>query len=79
MLTACDLSNHFSILTRHFIRGTKRCVGIRGVCKACFISMIKADIDQGLADVAAGRVKDFDKKRIVERGRKLLATRSSSD
>ena len=43
------------------------------------IAALKADIDQGLADVAAGRVKDFDKKKIVERGRKLLATRSSSD
>jgi antitoxin ParD1/3/4 len=40
---------------------------------------LKADIDKGLADVAAGRVKDFDAKQIVERGRKLLATRSSSD
>jgi len=39
---------------------------------------IKADIDAGLADVAAGRVKDFDATRIVERGRKLLADRSSS-
>jgi antitoxin ParD1/3/4 len=43
------------------------------------IAALKTDIDQGLADVAAGRVKDFDKKKIVERGRRLLATRSSSD
>jgi antitoxin ParD1/3/4 len=43
------------------------------------IAALKADIDQGLADVAAGRVKDFNTKQIVERGRKLLATRSSSD
>lgn len=43
------------------------------------IAALKADIDKGLADVAAGRVKDFDTKKIVERGRKLLATRSSSD
>jgi antitoxin ParD1/3/4 len=43
------------------------------------IASLKADIDKGLADVAAGRVKDFDTKKIVERGRKLLATRSSSD
>lgn len=33
----------------------------------------KADIDQGLADLAAGRVQDFDAARIAERGRKLLA------
>jgi antitoxin ParD1/3/4 len=42
------------------------------------IVSLKADIDKGLADVAAGRVKDFDTKKIVERGRKLLASRSSS-
>jgi antitoxin ParD1/3/4 len=43
------------------------------------IASLKADIDKGLADVAGGRVTNFDKKRIVERGRKLLASRSSSD
>ncbi len=43
------------------------------------LAALKADIDKGLADVAAGRVNDFDKNKIVERGRKLLATRSSSD
>jgi antitoxin ParD1/3/4 len=40
------------------------------------LAALKADIDAGLADVAAGRVKDFDATRIVERGRKLLAARS---
>jgi len=43
------------------------------------IASLKTDIDKGLADVAAGRVTDFDKKSIVERGRKRLASRSSSD
>ncbi len=43
------------------------------------LTALKSDIDKGLADVAAGRVKEFDAKKIVERGRKLLATRSSSD
>src|ERR1700744_2043956 len=42
------------------------------------LAALKADIDAGLADVAAGRVKDFDATRIVEKGRKLLASRSSS-
>jgi antitoxin ParD1/3/4 len=42
------------------------------------LATLKADIDLGLADVAAGRVADFDVDRIVERGRKLLASRSSS-
>jgi antitoxin ParD1/3/4 len=39
---------------------------------------LQADIDKGLADLAAGRVKDFDTARIIERGRKLLAGRSPS-
>jgi antitoxin ParD1/3/4 len=42
------------------------------------LTALKADIDKGLADVAAGRVKDFDRAQIIERGRKLLATRSPS-
>jgi antitoxin ParD1/3/4 len=36
---------------------------------------LKADIDKGLIDLAEGRVQDFDAARIIERGRKLLATR----
>lgn len=39
---------------------------------------LRADIDKGLADLAAGRVKDFDAKAIMARGRKLLAGRSAS-
>jgi len=42
------------------------------------LAALKADIDKGLADVAAGRVKDFDTDRIIARGRKLLADRSRS-
>ena len=42
------------------------------------LAALKTDIDKGLADVAAGRVKDFDAASIIERGRKLLAARSSS-
>ena len=42
------------------------------------LEALKADIDKGLADVAAGRVKAFNADRIVERGRKLLAIRSPS-
>lgn len=39
------------------------------------LAALKADIDKGLADLAEGRVKDFDAGRIIERGRKLLASR----
>jgi antitoxin ParD1/3/4 len=42
------------------------------------LAALKADIDAGLADVAAGRVKDFDTNKIIARGRKLLAARSPS-
>lgn len=42
------------------------------------LAALKADIDAGLADVAAGRIGDFDTARIVERGRTLLANRSPS-
>ena len=43
------------------------------------LAALKADIDKGLADVAAGRVADFDVQKIVERGRQLLAARTQSD
>ena len=43
------------------------------------LAALKADIERGLADMAAGRVQAFDTDRIVARGRKLLAVRSISD
>jgi antitoxin ParD1/3/4 len=42
------------------------------------LAALKADIDRGLADVAAGRIKKFDAGRIIERGKKLLAARLPS-
>ena len=42
------------------------------------LEALKADIDKGLADVAAGRVKKFDAAKIIARGRKLLADRLTS-
>jgi hypothetical protein len=33
---------------------------------------LQADIEKGLSDLAGDRVKDFDRARIIERGRKLL-------
>lgn len=41
------------------------------------LAALKADIDLGLADVAAGRVKEFNAVRIIERGKELLARSSS--
>ncbi len=42
------------------------------------LAALKTDIDKGLADVAAGRVKKFDPDNIIARGRKLLASRTAS-
>jgi antitoxin ParD1/3/4 len=42
------------------------------------LTALKTDIERGLADIAGGRVRDFDADRIIERGRKLLAGRSPS-
>jgi antitoxin ParD1/3/4 len=39
---------------------------------------LKAEIDEGLADVAAGRVKAFDTDQIIARGRMLSAARAVS-
>jgi antitoxin ParD1/3/4 len=42
------------------------------------LEALRNDIDKGLADMAAGRVKPFDADTIVARGRALLAdTRSA--
>ena len=43
------------------------------------LTALQADIDKGLADVADGRVQDFDAARIIARGKKLLASRSPSE
>lgn len=42
------------------------------------LAELKADIDRGLADVAEGRLANFDAGRIIARGRRLLADRSNS-
>jgi antitoxin ParD1/3/4 len=39
---------------------------------------LRADVQKGIDDIAAGRVQDFDAERIIERGRKKLADRSPS-
>jgi len=41
------------------------------------LATLRADINQGLADIAAGRVTAFDAERIIARGKKRLAARSN--
>ena len=64
--------------TSEVVRAALRDWKIKRALQLQELAALKADIDNGLADVAAGRVKDFNKARIVERGRKLLADRKSS-
>ena len=42
------------------------------------LAALQRDIDKGLADRDAGRVKNFDSDQIIKRGKKLLAKRSPS-
>jgi antitoxin ParD1/3/4 len=39
---------------------------------------LRADIDKGLEDIGAGRVRDFDPQRIIANGGRRLAGRASS-
>jgi antitoxin ParD1/3/4 len=50
----------------------------KGALQLQELASLKADIDKGLTDLAEGRVAAFDAKRIIERGRRLLAARSPS-
>ncbi len=61
--------------TSEVIREALREWKVRRESRVEELAALKADIDQGLADVAAGRVKDLDAESIVARGRKLLAAR----
>ncbi len=42
------------------------------------LAALRAEIDKGLADLAKGRVREFNADRIIERGKRLLANRSRS-
>jgi len=41
------------------------------------LASLKADIDLGLADIAAGRVEPFDVESIIAQGKQILAARSN--
>lgn len=53
--------------------------GVNASMRQCVnaLSALKEDIDQGLSEVAAGRVTPFDASRIIARGKRLLTTHHS--
>ena len=48
------------------------------VAWALALAAVRNNVDQGLADMATGRIQDFDADDIIERGRKLVAARRTS-
>lgn len=46
--------------------------------QAANLAALKADIDQGIADISAGRIKELDVESIKQRGRATLAARESA-
>jgi antitoxin ParD1/3/4 len=63
--------------TSEVIREALRDWKLRRELRMGQLAELRADIAHGLADVAGGRMADFDAKRIIARGRKLLADRSN--
>ncbi len=61
--------------TSEVVREAIRDWKVKRILQMQELAVLKADIDKGLADVASGRIKAFDKNNIMERGRSLLAGR----
>ena len=59
----------YSEVIREAMRDWRHRREIRGRMQA----ELRADVEVGLADVEAGRVRDFDAERILENGEKRLA------
>lgn len=64
--------------TSEVVRAALRDWKVKRALQLDELAALRADIDKGLSDLAAGRITDFDTARIAERGRQLLASRSSS-
>ena len=61
--------------TSEVVREALREWKIKRILQLQEFAALKAEIELGLADLAQGRVKEFDANRIIERGKKLLAAR----
>ena len=59
--------------TSEVVREALREWKVRRAVQSQELVALQADLEQGLADMAAGRVTDFDPKKLIARGRKLLA------
>lgn len=59
--------------TSEVVREALREWKLRRAVQSQELVALKADIDKGIADIAAGRVREFDVKNIIARGRELLA------
>lgn len=66
------------VSTSEVVRAALRDWKIKRALQLEELASLKRDIDEGLADIANGNVKDFDVDQIIKRGRKLLADRSPS-
>jgi antitoxin ParD1/3/4 len=66
------------VSTSEVIRAALRDWKLKRALQLQELAALKADIDKGLADVSAGRIKAFDSAAVIERGRKQLAARSAS-
>ena len=64
--------------TSEVVRAALRDWKMKRVLQLQELEALKADINQGLADVAEGRLVDFDADSIIARGKKLLAERAAS-
>ena len=63
--------------TGDVVRDALRDWSARRAAQAQAFAALQADIEIGLADIAAGRVVDFDIDRIIARGRQGLKRRSA--
>lgn len=62
--------------TSEVIREALRDWKLRRELRLGQLAELRTDIARGLADVAEGRIADFDASRIIARGRKLSADRT---
>jgi antitoxin ParD1/3/4 len=62
-----------SEVVRDALRGWELTQAQRGQA----LAELRGEIGKGLADIKAGRVRKFDAKKIIQRGKKRLAARNS--